>query len=242
MSLNYHLKTTLWTIENTTHMVHLARAQLSIKKLWKLTDITKSSKLTIKKKMRRTLLWYLKVGSNQATWEELLKLETMNIIWSWSTITTLLLILNGITSESEIPAEEQLTSSISSIWLSQRVPTTRAWSHCSTRRKLQSRAMARGLVGTVMDRTYAISKTPWRRRAVASIILWHSRFNSCMMTMKFIWLIVTHIHILTVLSFFKGYANLSQKIELERPSFAKRLHKMIVKWQLSLILVLDQKK
>lgn len=52
--------------------------------------------------LRQTILWYLKVDLSQETWEELLKLVTMNMIWFSSTIMEPLTTLNGFISEWRI--------------------------------------------------------------------------------------------------------------------------------------------
>lgn len=81
--------------------------------------------------------------------------------------------------------------------------------------------MDKELVGIEMQQIFAISKTHLKRRAVVFITPLHSRFNFYMMKTKSIWHIATHIRIQMLLNCFRGYVNLSPKIEYVRPLCVK---------------------
>lgn len=71
--------------------------------------------------------------------------------------------------------------------------------------------------GTEMVRTSAISRTLSRRRQVASTIHSHSKFSSCMTTMRYTWPIAIHIRIQTALNYSLGSVSQNLKTGYERP-------------------------
>ena len=215
---------------------------LSIKKCLNLTDTIKNSRLTLKKKMTTTKLWYSSHVSNLVIWEELLKLERMNITWSWSMIIIPQHTLNGSILECRMSRNSQLISSILSILSSQKVLITKEWNHCFTPRKKPSRMKELAMDGIVMEQTFATSQTHLKRRVEASTILLPSKFNLCMTMMRSTQLIVTLTLILTAQSFLSDYVSQRKKIELERLLSAKQSQEMIVKWPLLQTSALGLKK
>ena len=168
-------------------------APLSTKKCQNLTDTIKNSRLTIKKKTKMTKHLYLNLVSSLVTWEELLKLERMNITWSWSTITIQLHIPNGSTLECRTSRNSLLTSSILSIWSSPKVLITKVWNHSFTLKRKLSKMMELEMVGIVTEPTFVTSQIHSRRRVEASTTLLPSRSNSCTMKTRS----TPHIAILT---------------------------------------------
>lgn len=186
--------------------------------------------------------WYSSHVSNPVIWEELLKLERMNITWSWSMITIPPHTLNGSTSECRMSRNSQLISSILSILSSQKVLITREWNHCFTPRKKLSRTKELEMVGTVTEQTFATSQILLKRRVEVSTTLLPSRFNSCMTMMRSTQLIATLTLILTAQSFLSDCVSQRKKIELERLLSAKQSPGMIAKWPLLQTLALGLKK
>lgn len=113
-------------------------------------------------------------------------------------------------------------------WLRMIVVTIRAKNHFSTQlKKHQGREV---LAGIEMETISLISKIQWRKKAVETIIHSNLKFPLNTMMMKYMWLIVTHIHTLIVVCFLINFVQIKQKIKFERLCWQKLLLVIIAKW------------
>ena len=89
---------------------------------------------------------------------------------------------------------------------------------------------ARELDGIVMELISAISKTLLRKRVEAFTLHLLSKYNFFMMMTKYIWHIATLILIRMLLNYFRGFVNLSRKIEYVRLLYVKLSLGMTARW------------
>lgn len=113
-------------------------------------------------------------------------------------------------------------------WLRMIVVTIRARNHFSI--QLKKHQGLEVLAGIEMETISLISKIQWRKKVVETIIHSNLKFHLNTMMMKYMWLIVTHIHTLIVVCFLINFAQIKQKIKFERLCWQKLLQVIIAKW------------
>lgn len=139
--------------------------QPSTKRFPKTIDTTLNFGLSTQRRVTTIKHSYLRVASNPVTYDELSRSVITNTTWYSNTITWQRRTRNGSSSEFKTLKSSLLTNSTLSISLNQRAHTTKAWSHCSTPKKMQMlKTVAPATVGTEMARTSATSKTSSRKR------------------------------------------------------------------------------